>query len=73
MFEKSHLSLQIILIWLVYSGGLVIDHQSLEGLPTFPYLVVHFQLRMEILPMGRGTRGYPTRMGMVWVHFYTHR
>jgi hypothetical protein len=27
---------------------------------------------MANLPTGMGTRGYRTRMGRVWVHFYAH-
>jgi hypothetical protein len=29
-------------------------------------------VRMAILPMGTGTRGYYTRMGRVWEYFCTH-
>jgi hypothetical protein len=29
-------------------------------------------VRMAILPMGTGTRGYCTHMGRVWIHFYAH-
>jgi hypothetical protein len=30
------------------------------------------RVRMAILPMGTGTRGYRIRMGRVWAHFCTH-
>ena len=46
-----------------------------RGLTVFNFVkvkIAYLSLRIEILSMDTGIRGYRTRMGRVWAHFYTH-